>query len=115
MAFRPQVNDQLTINNATYAIAEHPAAPGVPYGQAGRRAIVYQVAAGDDYRALKVFSRRFRTPALVLVAQNLAAYASLPGLQVCRREVLTPERNSPLLQQHPDLAYAVLMPWIEGP
>ncbi|RLC79382.1 MAG: hypothetical protein DRJ03_23590 [Chloroflexi bacterium] len=115
MSFRPQVNDQLSINGVTYSIAEHPAAPGVPYGQAGRRAIVYQVAAEEDYRALKVFSRRFRTPALVLVAQNLTPYASLPGLQVCRREVLAPERNSLLLQQHPDLAYAMLMPWIEGP
>ncbi|MDY7078819.1 MAG: hypothetical protein SXV54_18045 [Chloroflexota bacterium] len=115
MPFRPQVDDQLTINDVTYSIAEHPSAPGVPYGQAGRRAIVYQVVAGDDQRALKVFSRRFRTPALVLVAQNLAPYASLPGLQVCQRKVLTPERHSALLQQHPDLAYAVLMPWIEGP
>ncbi len=56
MSFRPQVNDQLSINGVTYSIAEHPAAPGVPYGQAGRRAIVYQVAAHEGYRALKVFS-----------------------------------------------------------
>jgi len=38
MSFRPQVNDQLAINGVVYSIAEHPAAPGVPYGQAGRRA-----------------------------------------------------------------------------
>ena len=115
MAFRPQVNEELLIGGVTYRIAEHPAAPGFPYGQAGRRAIVYQVVAGDDKRALKVLTPRFRTPALVLVAQNLAPFASLPGLQVCERTVLTPERHSILLQQHPDLAYAVLMPWIEGP
>ena len=115
MPFQPQVNDQLVINGATYRIAEHPAAPGMPYGQAGRRAIVYQVTTGGgEHDALKVFSRRFRTPALVPVAQKLAPYATLPGLQVCRREVLTPQRNGPLLRQHPDLTYAVLMPWIEG-
>ncbi|HEC36530.1 MAG TPA: hypothetical protein ENI39_08355, partial [Anaerolineae bacterium] len=115
MPFRPQVGDELLINGVTYRIAEHPAAPGIPFGQAGRRAIVYQVVAGDDKRALKVFSRRFRSPALVLVAQNLAPFASLPGLQVCQREVITPEQNPDLLRQHPDLAYTVLMPWIEGP
>jgi len=33
MAFHPQVGEEL-INGMTYRIAEHPAAPGVPYGQA---------------------------------------------------------------------------------
>jgi hypothetical protein len=40
MSFRPNVND-VTINGATYRIAEHPAAPGIPYGQEGRAGIVY--------------------------------------------------------------------------
>jgi len=115
MFFHPQVGDRLSINGTTYSIAEHPAAPGMPYGQAGRRAIVYQIVADDDRRALKVFKPHFRTPALLLSARNLAPYASLPGLQVCERVVVAPERHVALLQQHPDLAYAVLMPWIEGP
>lgn len=138
MPFHPQVGDQLTIDSVTYCVAEHPAAPGIPYGQAGRRAIVYALisppapsplplggrgegvaasAAGGGVRAraaLKVFNPRFRVPALVLVAQNLAPYAALPGLQVCQRTVLIPEKHKDLLQQHPDLTYAVLMPWIEG-
>jgi tetratricopeptide (TPR) repeat protein len=29
--------------------------------------------------------------------------------------VLTPQRHANLLRQHPDLTYAVLMPWVEGP
>ena len=41
MPFHPQVGDQLNIDGVIYRIAEHPAAPGMPYGQAGRRAIVY--------------------------------------------------------------------------
>jgi hypothetical protein len=65
--------------------------------------------------ALKVFRARFRTPALVSQAEKLAAFADLPGLTVCRRTVLTRAQNADLLQQHPDLIYAVLMPWIEGP
>jgi len=65
--------------------------------------------------ALKVFKPRFRLPYLVSQAEKLAALADLPGLQVARRSVLIPSRNAELLRQHPDLTYAVLMPWIEGP
>jgi len=123
MAFRPNVGDELTLNGVTYRIAEHPAAPGIPYGQEGRAGIVYQLlpsptgrGTGDEgAMALKVFRARFRTPALVSQAEKLAAFADLPGLTVCRRTVLTPQRNADLLRREPDLTYAVLMPWIEGP
>jgi Tol biopolymer transport system component len=88
----------------------------MPYGQEGRQAVVYQVVAENgDRRALKVFKPRFRAPALVGLTDQLAAFADLPGLAVCRRAVLTPRRHTELLRQHPDLTYAVLMPWIEGP
>jgi hypothetical protein len=43
MPFRPNVHDELTIDGITYRIAEHPAAPGMPYGQEGRARIVYQL------------------------------------------------------------------------
>jgi hypothetical protein len=123
MSFRPNVHDELTIDGVTYRIAEHPAAPGIPYGQEGRAGIVYQLlpsptgrgAGGEGAMALKVFRARFRTPALVSQAEKLAAFADLPGLTVCRRTVLTPQRNANLLRREPDLTYAVLMPWIEGP
>jgi hypothetical protein len=123
MSFRPNVHDELTIDGVTYRIAEHPAAPGIPYGQEGRAGIVYQLlpsptgrgAGGEGAMALKVFRARFRTPALVSQAEKLAAFADLPGLTVCRRTVLTPQRNADLLRREPDLTYAVLMPWIEGP
>ncbi|MGB9890349.1 MAG: hypothetical protein ACPLTQ_11870, partial [Anaerolineae bacterium] len=41
MEFQPNPNDQLIINGTTYAVAEHPAAPGIAYGQEGRAGIVY--------------------------------------------------------------------------
>jgi hypothetical protein len=123
MSFRPNVHDELIIDGVAYRIAEHPAAPGFPYGQEGRAGIVYQLlpsptgrgAGGEGAMALKVFRARFRTPALVSQAEKLAAFADLPGLTVCRRTVLTPQRNADLLRREPDLTYAVLMPWIEGP
>ena len=116
MGFQPQVGDQLAIDSVTYRIAEHPAAPGIPYGQEGRAGIVYQLAVQDgEKRALKVFKARYRLPALVSLADELAPFAELPGLQVCQRTVLSTRRHEELLRQYPDLNYAVLMPWIEGP
>lgn len=116
MAFHPQVGDSLSIDGAIYQVAEHPAAPGIPYGQEGRQAIVYQLVTQEgDRRALKVFKARYRLPALVSLADQLAPFAGLPGLQVCQRIVLSPRRHEGVLRQQPDLTYAVLMPWIEGP
>jgi hypothetical protein len=123
--FRPNAHDELTIAGVTYRVAEHPAAPGFPYGQEGRAGIVYALTpvpapagrevGGEGRVALKVFKPRFRTPALVAQAEKLAAFAGLPGLQVARRTVLTPQRDADLLRREPDLTYAVLMPWVEGP
>ena len=116
MAFQPEVGEALVIGETTYRVAEHPAAPGIPYGQEGRQAIVYQVVPErGEAQALKVFKPRYRSPALVIQAERIAPYAALPGLQVCRRTVLTPQEHQALLRAYPDLTYAVLMPWVEGP
>ena len=115
MTFQPVPNQEISIDNLVYRVAEHPSAPGIPYGQEGREAIVYQLLAENgETRALKVFRPRFRTPSLVLQADRIAPLDSLPGLQVCQRVVLTPSRHEALLKSHPDLIYAVLMPWVEG-
>jgi WD40 repeat protein/Skp family chaperone for outer membrane proteins len=116
MSFRPEAEQELTIDGIVYRVAEHPAAPGIPYGQEGRAGIVYQLIAQDgENRALKVFKARYRISALVSLADKLAPFADLPGLQVCQRTVLSALRHEELLRQYPDLNYAVLMPWIEGP
>jgi hypothetical protein len=116
VAFLPDAKQELHIESVAYWIAEHPAAPGLPYGQEGRQAVVFQLAAQDgDAQALKVFKPRYRLPALVGQAAKIAPLADLPGLQVCRRTVLSARRNRDLLRQHPDLTYAVLMPWVQGP
>ena len=111
MSFGTQVNQQLEIDGVAYRVAEHPAAPGMPYGQEGRQAIVYQLSAGNERRALKAFKPRFRDPALVDLAARLRAFAPIPGLQVCDRIVLTRERTANL---DADLLYAMLMPWVAG-
>ena len=116
MTFLPPPGLTLSFDQRTFKIVEHPQAPGMPYGQEGRRAVVYQLLGESDEKyALKVFKARFRIPRMVAVAETLELYASLGGMQACRRTVLTASRHRELLSNHPDLTYAVLMPWIEGP
>jgi len=116
MTFQPAEKQELFIDNICYHIAEHPTAPGMPYGQEGRRAVVYQlIAEGGSKHALKVFKSRFRVPRMVAVSEKLEPYATFPGMQACERTVLTGSRHTSLLRAYPDLAYAVLMPWVEGP
>jgi Tol biopolymer transport system component len=115
MPFSPNAGDSLVIDGTEYSVAEHPHAIGMPYGQEGRAAIVYQIRNGHEYRALKVFKPRFQVPSLVALAERLEIFADLPGLHVCRRSVLTSRRHKVLIKDHPDLIFAVVMPWIEGP
>lgn len=116
MQFQPVVNEKYTINTKVYQIAEHPNAPGIPYGQEGRQAIVYQLfAPGGEKYALKVFKARFRLPGLVSLAERMTKYVNVSGLTVCERAVLRARTDGELLKHYPDLTYAVLMPWIYGP
>ena len=116
MTFQPKPGAALDIEGKIYHIAEHPQAPDMPYGQEGRRAVVYQLLGedGENY-ALKDFKQRFRIPGMVGVAEQLEPYINLAGLQACQRTVLTASHHRELLTEYPDLTYAVLMPWVEGP
>lgn len=87
----------------------------MPYGQSGRRALVYQLRDQDGRQfALKVFRQTFRSVEIEQSAKNLQNYASLLGLGVCQRWVLTDTHDATLLQQYPDLHYAILMTWVQG-
>lgn len=118
MSFQPNPGDEVVINDIAYIIGQHPAAPGLAYAQAGRQGIVYQLlprnGSVNGAKALKVFFPKFRIPAMVYQSEHMESYSELPGLQVCKRDVLTPERNGALIGEHPDLLYAVLMPWVHG-
>ena len=115
MLFRPAVNSKIRVSSSEYSFTEHPAAKGIPYGQTGRRATVYQLkdSLGQLY-GLKVFNNAFRTAQTENTAKQIAAFSKFPGLQVCSRIVLTHQNAAGLLGQHPDLEYAVLMPWVQG-
>jgi formylglycine-generating enzyme required for sulfatase activity len=116
MPYVPELGDSLTIGVTRYEIADDPAAPGTPLRRAGQQSVIYLLRSPDGARhALKVFEPRFRTGRLAGVSERFADLAGLPGLQVCKRTVLTPSSHPALLRQHPDLTYAVLMPWVEWP
>lgn len=115
MSFRPKINSVIEIDTKKYFFPEHPSAKGMPYGQSGRRATVYQVRDDSNINyALKVFTKAFRTQHIQDSAIRLSDFAELPGLQVCSRQVITEKNHSVLLGQHPDLHYSVLMPWVQG-
>ncbi|XID94308.1 hypothetical protein ACF3MZ_07235 [Paenibacillaceae bacterium WGS1546] len=117
MAFQPEVNSQLAINGQRFTIGAHPNAPAIPYGQEGRQGTVYLLHSEDrrKKKALKVFRSKFVNPSLVYHTQQIAKFSGVEGLLACERSIVTPQNNSELLRAEPDLLYAVMMAWIEGP
>lgn len=117
MPFQPNVNDELQIGRQSFMVEAHPLSADVPYGQEGRQGTVYRLRSAHDQSAwaLKVFRPTFRLPALVYQAEQLATFAELPALQVCQRQVMTPQHHFAVISRYPELLYAVLMPWIDGP
>jgi len=114
--FQPDVGQELNIDGRVLSIDPHPAAPKIPFGQEGKQAIVFKVSSNTkESLALKVFKPRYRRPFLVTITERMAKYADLPGMKVCDREVISPQTHIDILKEHPDLAYAAVMPWIEGP
>ena len=115
MNFRPTVNATIKIQNQEFVFCEHPAAKGMPYGQSGRRATVYQIKDSfNTLKAVKIFTQTYRSSRNAEMVERLAPIADLPGLQVSQRIVLTPENHAELIEQYENLAYAVVMLWVYG-
>jgi len=116
MAFSPNVGDPISIGTETYYFEPNPVAGTFVYKQTGKKGTVFQIANEDRTvkYALKVFHPAYRTSEVVRSAESIAQYQSLVGLQVCSRVILRKETHGDLVKEHPELEYAVLMPWIEG-
>lgn len=113
--FLPRVNERLLLGAETYFFTEHPAAKGMPYGQTGRKATVFQLQDEDgERRAVKVFQAKYRTEENLEKTSELLRYSSMPGLATCERFVISKQQFPSLIQQNKDLNYSVLMPWVEG-
>jgi hypothetical protein len=114
-SFKP--GEEITIEGDSYRVAPHPSAPKLPFAQQGRKGTVYQIVRQRDKHpfALKVFVQRFRDARMLKQAKTLSNYATMPGLAVCRRDVLSKAGfGRKTVQKHPDLEFAVLMPWSVG-
>jgi len=113
--FLPKVKDRLLLGSEAYFFTEHPAARGMPYGQTGRKATVFQLQDEEGQkRALKVFQAKYRTEENLEKTSDLLRYASMPGLATCERFVISKQQFPSLIQQNKDLNFSVLMPWVEG-
>lgn len=115
MPFDARAKDRLVIEGVTYRVVERQDSPGVPHNVQGARSTVYELQEGRQSWALKVFNPQHQTPSLVEQATQLAPFGDVPGMVVCRRTVLSPESHPTLTEEHPELEYSVLMPWVEGP
>jgi serine/threonine protein kinase len=95
---------------------EHPSAPGFAHAMEGGKAFVYRIrelGAGTEY-ALKVMKTKHRDPALEEVCGKLDALKTAPGMGVCERCCLSPASAPDAIKQYKNLAYAILMPWVDG-
>lgn len=83
----------------------------------GGTAFIYKLSdvdTGEQY-ALKVFKRDFHNEQIASITAFLADYADLPELQAKRRVCITENTHPELVNTYPELAYAILMPWINAP
>jgi len=110
----PNIGESIIIDGRPYVFIQVPDAPGVVYGEIGKKAKVYRVMQGTKAFALKVFKTVFRDPRIANTTDQITTYQTIPGLAVAQRTVLTPRKYPELINSHPEFSYAVLMPWIEG-
>ncbi len=83
------------------------------FARQGRKARVFKLAGpGEATYTLKTFYRGFSLPEYAAIIRALTAFGDLGGLRTCRRRLVEPAEAAAIGE--PGLAYAVLMPWIEG-
>jgi hypothetical protein len=119
MPYEPKTADELIIEGIAYRFAEDPLHPGKAYRKEGTEGTIFQLIPvqreNAAKKAVKVFHAEHARPTTVARLEDLRALSELPGLSVCRRTVLTPQKHAEVLSKHRELLYAVVMPWIEGP
>lgn len=112
--FDPKIGEVIQIFGEKYTFQRHPKTViEMTFKQEGRRAIVYQIKRHDNNLfALKVFKSRFRVPSLKDSSEHLKNLESFEGLRAAKRRILI--QPEPIIEQHSELEYAMLMPWIKG-
>jgi serine/threonine protein kinase len=109
-----EINTILEINGKRYHFCEIPPAPRFIFAMVGRKAKVFRLGSGGRNFALKVFNSHYQSHTVHERAEMIKRHRDLPGMSAANWFVLTPENHPHLIAQYPSLAYAILMPWIDG-
>jgi serine/threonine protein kinase len=82
----------------------------------GGEALIYQVRSVMTQRlyALKVIKPAYRGEHVARTVKLIQRSARIPGLYLPDRICLTTADHPDLIKAHPDLEYAVFMPWLTG-
>ncbi|HTI15358.1 MAG TPA: serine/threonine-protein kinase [Dictyobacter sp.] len=115
--FSPYPGMQLSIDSTIYEFQPYRYLPDDEedvWAVEGQEAIIYTLRSRENNTlwALKVFKPSYRGDYIERSSQELQRYKHMLGFYVCHRTCLTPGAYSSLIQQYPDLEYAVLMPWL---
>ena len=107
--------DKFVIDGRPFVVAALPQARSFSDAREGRAATVYRVGSGGSDHALKVFKTGYASKEPGGSRDVMARLSLIPGLTVASHTSIEKMQYGPLLDSHPDLEHAHLMPWIEGP
>jgi serine/threonine protein kinase len=119
LEFRPCLGMYLGVGELSFEFVPHPLFPyesEAVFVLEGGEAFVYQVreVMTNSLYALKVMKSAYRSEHVARVAETVARCAHIPGFYLHNRTCLTATNYPDLIKTYPDLAYAVLMPWLTG-
>jgi hypothetical protein len=107
--------DGFPIGGRIYTVASLAASPAFADAREGRAAVVYRLECEGSSQALKVFKIGFSRAGSAALDTVLRRVALVPGLMAASRVSIEGPGYQGLLQAHPDLNHAHLMPWVDGP
>jgi serine/threonine protein kinase len=117
--FHPDIDMRLCIGGKYFEFVPHPLFPQdseAVFVVEGGEALTYQVRSVMTKRpyALKVMKPVHRGEHIARVAEVLKRSTHIPGFSLPNRICLTMTEHPDLIEDYPDLEYAVLMPWLTG-
>jgi serine/threonine protein kinase len=117
--FRPSMGIQLNVGGKFFEFVPHPLFPydnEAVFVLEGGEALIYQLrdVHTGSLCALKVMKPAYRSAHIARVAEMVTHSAHIPGFYLHNRICLTTSAFPDLVKTYPDLAYAVLMPWLTG-
>lgn len=114
MSFDPEVGDKITLGGTVYTVEPRTRGSLRAYQQEGGKAIVYKLkhAANGSFWAFKVFSFAYRGEHQASSVKRLEQLRGMQGLHAASQAVIPASDTS--VQEFPEFAWAVMMPWIEG-